>query len=293
MRRDRVLQVLSNLVGNSIKFTPAGGSITVSARAAAGQVLFAVSDTGPGIAPALRPRIFERFWQAEETARKGQGLGLYIAKGLVEAQGGTISVDSADTGGTTFSFTLPIVERGVRADAASAPAAPASPAPTRTAPRSGGDGRPPPSRAPTSRPERRPRDAIYPGSGGGGGGGGGGTAGGLDVVGGGPVVVPGGCGIGGCGIVFGGSTHDVRSKNRNSSAFACGDIMLVLQPDGNGLLGSESSPPVRVADADSLMWMSVNTTFPHCIRLGRADRRVEAQVLARARFCESDGLLGR
>ena len=120
---DRVLQVLSNLVGNSIKFTPAGGSITVSARAAAGQVLFAVSDTGPGIAPALRPRIFERFWQAEETARKGQGLGLYIAKGLVEAQGGTISVDSADTGGTTFSFTLPIVEAASAQTTASAPTA--------------------------------------------------------------------------------------------------------------------------------------------------------------------------
>ena len=120
---DRVLQVLSNLVGNSIKFTPAGGSITVSARAAAGQVLFTVSDTGPGIAPALRPRIFERFWQAEETARKGQGLGLYIAKGLVEAQGGTISVDSADTGGTTFSFTLPIVEAAPAQTTASAPTA--------------------------------------------------------------------------------------------------------------------------------------------------------------------------
>jgi K+-sensing histidine kinase KdpD len=86
-------------------------------------VLFAVSDTGPGIAPALRPRIFERFWQAEETARKGQGLGLYIAKGLVEAQGGTISVDSADTGGTTFSFTLPIVEAASAPTTASAQAA--------------------------------------------------------------------------------------------------------------------------------------------------------------------------
>lgn len=107
--RDRVVQVLSNLVGNSIRFTPPGGSITVSARAGAGHVAFAVSDTGSVISPPLRPRTFERFWPAEESARKGQGLDLYIAKGLVEAQGGTISVDSTDAGGTTFSFTLPIV----------------------------------------------------------------------------------------------------------------------------------------------------------------------------------------
>jgi signal transduction histidine kinase len=107
--RARLLQVLSNVVGNSIKFTPAGGSITVSAAQAAGQVRFTVSDTGPGIAPPLQRRIFERFWQADATARKEQGLGLYMAKGLVEAQGGTIAVDSADGVGVTFSFALPSV----------------------------------------------------------------------------------------------------------------------------------------------------------------------------------------
>jgi PAS domain S-box-containing protein len=106
--RDRVVQVLSNLIGNSIKFTPSGGEIAVAASASAGRALITVTDTGPGIAPSVRPHIFDRFWQAEETARKGRGLGLYIAKGLVEAQGGAIWVDSKPDAGTTFSFTLPV-----------------------------------------------------------------------------------------------------------------------------------------------------------------------------------------
>jgi signal transduction histidine kinase len=106
--RARVGQVLSSLVGNSIKFTPSGGSITVRARPTAGRVLFAVSDTGPAVLRRHRSRIFERVWQADAAARKEQGLGLYLAKGLVEAQGGTIAVDGAG-GGLTFSFALPIV----------------------------------------------------------------------------------------------------------------------------------------------------------------------------------------
>jgi len=106
--RDRVIQVLSNLIGNSIKFTPHGGSVVVAASATATQGLVTVSDSGPGIPATVRPHIFERFWQAEETARKGRGLGLYIAKGLVEAQGGAIWVDSKTDQGTTFSFTLPL-----------------------------------------------------------------------------------------------------------------------------------------------------------------------------------------
>jgi PAS domain S-box-containing protein len=106
--RDRVIQVLSNLIGNSIKFTPDGGSVVVAASATGTQGLVTVSDSGPGIPSSVRPHIFERFWQAEETARKGRGLGLYIAKGLVEAQGGAIWVDSQPEAGTTFSFTLPL-----------------------------------------------------------------------------------------------------------------------------------------------------------------------------------------
>ena len=106
--RDRVIQVLSNLIGNSIKFTPDGGSVAVAASVTGTQALVTVSDNGPGIPATVRPHIFERFWQAEETARKGRGLGLYIAKGLVEAQGGAIWVDSKTDAGTTFSFTLPL-----------------------------------------------------------------------------------------------------------------------------------------------------------------------------------------
>jgi PAS domain S-box-containing protein len=106
--RDRVIQVLSNLIGNSIKFTPDGGSVVVAASGSGTNALLTVSDSGPGIPSTLRPHIFERFWQAEETARKGRGLGLYIAKGLVEAQGGAIWVDSSRDEGTTFSFTLPL-----------------------------------------------------------------------------------------------------------------------------------------------------------------------------------------
>ncbi len=106
--RDRVIQVLSNLIGNSIKFTPNGGSVVVAASGTGTQALVTVSDSGPGIPASVRPHIFERFWQAEETARKGRGLGLYIAKGLVEAQGGAIWVDSKTDEGTTFSFTLPL-----------------------------------------------------------------------------------------------------------------------------------------------------------------------------------------
>ena len=109
--RDRVLQVLSNVIGNAIKFTPQGGSVTVSARPSDGKVLLAVRDTGPGISPSVRPHIFERFWQADETAHHGRGLGLFIAKGLVEAQGGAIWVDSPATGGATFSFTLPLAHQ--------------------------------------------------------------------------------------------------------------------------------------------------------------------------------------
>jgi PAS domain S-box-containing protein len=106
--RERVIQVLSNIVGNAIKFTPAEGTVTVTARATETHGLFAVTDTGPGISPTIRPHIFERFWKGEDLTRRGRGLGLYIAKGLVEAQGGAIWVDSPVGGGSTFSFTLPL-----------------------------------------------------------------------------------------------------------------------------------------------------------------------------------------
>ncbi|MBV9774733.1 MAG: PAS domain S-box protein [Gemmatimonadetes bacterium] len=105
---ERILQVFTNLVGNAAKFTPAGGRIGIRAWRADGAVCFSVADTGPGIPRADLPRIFDRFWQAKQTAREGTGLGLPIARGIVEAHGGSIRVESTVGEGTTFVFTLPL-----------------------------------------------------------------------------------------------------------------------------------------------------------------------------------------
>jgi PAS domain S-box-containing protein len=91
--RERILQVLSNLLGNALKFTDAGGAIVVSAGEGEGEARFAVADTGCGVAPEQIPHIFDRYWQAK-SARDGIGLGLSIAKGIVEAHGGRIWVES-------------------------------------------------------------------------------------------------------------------------------------------------------------------------------------------------------
>ncbi len=106
--RERVLQILSNLVGNAIKFTPEGGSIFIGAQDIGHEVRFSVRDTGQGISEEELPRIFDRFWQAQRKNRAGIGLGLSIAKGLVEAQGGRLYVESQLGAGTTFFFTLPL-----------------------------------------------------------------------------------------------------------------------------------------------------------------------------------------
>ena len=104
--RERVLQVLSNFIGNALKFTSEGGAITVTAAEREGETTFSVADTGCGIAGDELPHIFDRYWQAK-SARDGIGLGLSIAKGLVEAHGGRIWVESKIGQGTTFFFTLP------------------------------------------------------------------------------------------------------------------------------------------------------------------------------------------
>jgi signal transduction histidine kinase len=106
--RDRVLQVLGNLIGNAIKFTPDGGSVQVGAESFDDEVLFTVRDTGVGVPPKQLPHVFDRFWQATPKARLGSGLGLTIAKGVVEALGGRIWVESRPGEGTTFFFTLPL-----------------------------------------------------------------------------------------------------------------------------------------------------------------------------------------
>jgi signal transduction histidine kinase len=100
-------QVLSNLVGNAVKFTPRQGRIVVSAERFDGEVRFAVIDNGPGIPPEQVPHIFGRFWQAKSSDRRGIGLGLAIAKGIVEAHTGKIWVESQVGVGSTFYFTLP------------------------------------------------------------------------------------------------------------------------------------------------------------------------------------------
>jgi signal transduction histidine kinase len=107
--RARLLQILSNLVGNAVKFTPAGGSVRLSAEAAGESVRFCVIDTGRGIDPEHLPRLFERFWQARRGDRQGLGLGLSIAKAVVDAHGGRIWAESTPGAGSTFSFTLPAV----------------------------------------------------------------------------------------------------------------------------------------------------------------------------------------
>jgi signal transduction histidine kinase len=103
----RLLQVFENLIGNAIKFTPPGGRITVGAQSRAGELLFSIADTGVGIPAESLPRVFDRFWQAKRTERSGAGLGLPICKGLVEAHGGRIWVESTPGHGSTFYFTIP------------------------------------------------------------------------------------------------------------------------------------------------------------------------------------------
>jgi signal transduction histidine kinase len=107
--RIRILQVLNNVIGNAIKFTPPEGRITISVEAAdRGFARFSVEDTGRGIADDDLPHVFDRFWQARSTAHLGTGLGLAIARGIIEAHAGTMSVASRIGEGTTFSFTVPL-----------------------------------------------------------------------------------------------------------------------------------------------------------------------------------------
>ena len=105
--RDRVVQALGNLIGNALKFTPEGGRVTVSARGGGDGVALAVADTGPGLPPEHVPRLFDRFWQASRRDKRGVGLGLSIVKGIVDAHGGDIRVDTAEGTGTTFTLLLP------------------------------------------------------------------------------------------------------------------------------------------------------------------------------------------
>ena len=108
---DRVVQVLSNLVGNAIKFTPEGGDVRVRLEPRGAEACFTVADTGVGIPAEHLPHVFDRFWQVGRANRRGVGLGLPIARGIVEAHGGRIWIESAEGAGTTVRFTLPAAAR--------------------------------------------------------------------------------------------------------------------------------------------------------------------------------------
>jgi signal transduction histidine kinase len=121
--RDRIDQVLGNLIGNALRFTPEGGQVRVRAERDGGAVRFSVTDTGEGIDATDVPRVFDRFWQAKRAGKGGAGLGLAIARGIVSAHGGGMWVESDPGTGSTFFFTLPVVE-GTAAEAGDPPAAP-------------------------------------------------------------------------------------------------------------------------------------------------------------------------
>jgi two-component system sensor kinase FixL len=106
--RERVLQVLANLLGNAVKFTPSGGRVLLRVEAAPDEVRFSVRDTGPGIAPENQAHVWDRFWKSRTANRHGAGLGLAIARGIVQAHGGRIGLETALGEGSVFTFTLPL-----------------------------------------------------------------------------------------------------------------------------------------------------------------------------------------
>jgi signal transduction histidine kinase len=108
--RDRVFEVFFNLVGNAIAATPEGGAIVLRAQETGPEIMFSVADTGPGIAPDHLRRVFDRYWRAGKNDRRNLGLGLAIARGIVEAHGGRIWAESPPGAGATFSFTLPMAK---------------------------------------------------------------------------------------------------------------------------------------------------------------------------------------
>lgn len=107
--RGRMLQVLSNLLGNAIKFCPEAAEITVRVERAQEGACFSVRDTGPGISGDDLPLVFQHYWQAKPSQGGGSGLGLFIARGIVEAHGGRIWAESTLGKGSTFRFVLPVV----------------------------------------------------------------------------------------------------------------------------------------------------------------------------------------
>jgi signal transduction histidine kinase len=107
---ERIQQALSNLVGNAIKFTPAGGRVVIGALADSDRITISVADTGIGISEEELPRVFDRYWQSTRTNRQGAGLGLAIAKGIIESHGGRLWLESNAGAGTVARFSLPVAD---------------------------------------------------------------------------------------------------------------------------------------------------------------------------------------
>jgi signal transduction histidine kinase len=118
----RMLQVFSNLVGNALKFTPAGGRVLVTWDVAEDELAVAVADSGPGISADQVPNLFLPFWQGDPSDRRGAGLGLVISRAVIEAHGGRIWLDPAPGAGATFRFTLPLSAPASRDGAGAVPA---------------------------------------------------------------------------------------------------------------------------------------------------------------------------
>jgi signal transduction histidine kinase len=105
--RDRIVQVLGNLIGNALKFTPERGMVVVEVEHRGKCVNFMVRDSGPGIPSADLKNVFTPYWQAKKTAHMGAGLGLAIVRGIVEAHGGQVWAENVAAGGAMFTFTIP------------------------------------------------------------------------------------------------------------------------------------------------------------------------------------------
>ncbi len=110
--RERLLQVLSNLVGNALKFTPVDGQVTIAATRVDDEMIFRITDNGPGIPPEDLSKVFNRYWQGGREVRQGAGLGLAIARRIVLAHHGRITVESVVGAGSTFIFTIPLPAAG-------------------------------------------------------------------------------------------------------------------------------------------------------------------------------------
>jgi len=112
--RSRLIRVLTNLVGNALKYTPTGGHVCVTSGSGAGLLWVKVVDSGPGVPAEQQTKLFEPYWRGQKSGRGGMGLGLSIARKIVSAHGGHIWVESKPGQGSAFCFTIPQAEDTLR-----------------------------------------------------------------------------------------------------------------------------------------------------------------------------------